>query len=316
MSVATYASSNRYPVALTDGSGWHDPAFSVISAPSLVYPSNSMSSLPTGLTFRWRRSEGATRYRFVLAENVSLDSIRVVNDSTIVDTVYAISGLKLNTRYFWQVETISNTVPGGPSPVWTFRTAQIVPGHPEPVHPLQNAVLNTMVVGFVWRKASPDVERYWHELATDSAFTFAIVDTTIADTTFLRTGIPDGNYWWRVRAFNAAGWGVFSDPRRFSISLTGIMPDRMVPEEFSLAQNFPNPFNPSTMIRFGVPVSSHVTITLFNALGQQVETLVDRVMDAGYHEVKCDAERLPSGVYLYRMKAGEFVSTRRLVVVK
>jgi hypothetical protein len=89
-----------------------------------------------------------------------------------------------------------------------------------------------------------------------------------------------------------------------------------LPREFTLTQNYPNPFNPSTTIRYGLPNRSHVTLTVFNTLGQQVVQLVNGDMEAGYHEVKFDGSKRASGVYLYRMQAGSYTSTRKLVVIK
>ena len=88
------------------------------------------------------------------------------------------------------------------------------------------------------------------------------------------------------------------------------------PYEFSLSQNYPNPFNPSTTIRYGLPTRSHVTLTVFSTLGQQVAQLVNGDMQAGYHEVEFDGKNLSSGVYFYRIQAGEFVATKRLLLLQ
>jgi hypothetical protein len=93
-------------------------------------------------------------------------------------------------------------------------------------------------------------------------------------------------------------------------------PSHGMPLHCALAQNFPNPFNPSTTIRYGLPSRSHVTLTVFNVLGQQVSTLVDGEREAGFHEVSFDASGLASGVYLYRLQAGSFVESRKLAVVR
>ncbi len=89
-----------------------------------------------------------------------------------------------------------------------------------------------------------------------------------------------------------------------------------MPGRFILAQNYPNPFNPSTTIRFALPQRSHVTLTVFNCLGQQVGTLVQGEEEAGYHEVKCDGSRLASGVYLYRIQSGSYTETKTFVIVR
>jgi hypothetical protein len=90
----------------------------------------------------------------------------------------------------------------------------------------------------------------------------------------------------------------------------------LLPKVYALEQNYPNPFNPSTTIEYALPSRSHVTLTVFNTLGQQVATLVEGEMEAGYHEAVFDASGLASGLYLYRLQAGDFVQTRKFVLLK
>ena len=98
-------------------------------------------------------------------------------------------------------------------------------------------------------------------------------------------------------------------------ALSGDAP-RPLPHEFDLSQNFPNPFNPSTVIRYAIPVKSHVLLTVHNLLGQLVATVVNGDEDAGFHEVRFEAPGLASGVYLYRIEAGKFVQTRKLTLIR
>ncbi|WP_457651635.1 FG-GAP-like repeat-containing protein [Rhodocaloribacter sp.] len=92
--------------------------------------------------------------------------------------------------------------------------------------------------------------------------------------------------------------------------------DAALPDDFALAPNYPNPFNPRTTIPFALPRAAHVTLTVFDLLGRPVATLVDGRRAAGTHRVTFDAAGLPSGVYLYRLRAGTFTQTRALVILE
>lgn len=114
--------------------------------------------------------------------------------------------------------------------------------------------------------------------------------------------------------FNAEAGIVYN----FSINstLTSLEDDLNAPKEFSLGQNFPNPFNPSTSIQYNVKEASQVTLKVYDMIGNEVAILVNEVKPAGSYTVSFDASQLSSGVYLYKMTAGNFVQTRKLVLMK
>jgi hypothetical protein len=89
-----------------------------------------------------------------------------------------------------------------------------------------------------------------------------------------------------------------------------------VPAVYSLSQNYPNPFNPSTTIKFELPKSTEVRLSVYDLLGREISVLVNERRNAGVHEVKFDASNLASGVYFYRLQAGDFVSSKRMLILK
>ncbi len=88
------------------------------------------------------------------------------------------------------------------------------------------------------------------------------------------------------------------------------------PLEFYLAQNYPNPFNPTTTIEYGLKTAGDVNLVIFNTLGQQVQTLVDSPQPAGHYQIQLDGNTLASGLYIYKLTAGNFVETRKMVLLK
>ncbi len=102
-----------------------------------------------------------------------------------------------------------------------------------------------------------------------------------------------------------------------AVPLTGSVTENPdVPKVYGLSQNFPNPFNPSTVVRYQLPAAGNVKLVVYDLLGREVAVLVNEKMAPGNHEVKFDGSGLASGVYFYRMQAGDFVQTRRLLLLK
>jgi len=130
-------------------------------------------------------------------------------------------------------------------------------------------------------------------------------DTTYTD---LQTG-----YCYKISAFDFAGnESPLAGP--VSVMETGAQSD--LPSAFALSQNYPNPFNPITETKYTLPKDCYVRLNIFNILGQKVASLVDGEKKAGYKTVSWDAKGVASGVYLYRLQAGDFVETKRMVLLR
>ena len=100
-------------------------------------------------------------------------------------------------------------------------------------------------------------------------------------------------------------------------NLTGIVEDNNIqPAEFNLYQNYPNPFNPTTIINFQLPQTGHVTLKVYDILGKEVATLVNELKNQGRYSVNFDASGLASGVYIYRIKVNDYISTKKMLLVK
>ncbi|HXX62302.1 MAG TPA: T9SS type A sorting domain-containing protein [Bacteroidota bacterium] len=136
--------------------------------------------------------------------------------------------------------------------------------------------------------------------------------------TSVSTGLPYGS----VGALTVFGSYLYagrgSNVYRRPLSELNSVADRQeaAPSHFELSQNYPNPFNPSTSIRYQIPSASHVTLKLFDELGREVATLVNDAKQPGTYTVRWDASTMASGTYFYRIEAGSFVQTRKLLVIK
>ena len=97
--------------------------------------------------------------------------------------------------------------------------------------------------------------------------------------------------------------------KSFIFSYTG-------PKEFKLEQNYPNPFNPTTTIQYQLPQDARVTLKIYDILGSEVATLVNEEQEAGYKEVQFTGSNIASGMYVYRLQAGDFISTKKMMLLK
>ncbi len=135
------------------------------------------------------------------------------------------------------------------------------------------------------------------------------------DCVFVDSTVYPGRWFYRLVQIDLDGT---RRPIDFAIEVnvgtTGVEPE--APVSFSLHQNYPNPFNPTTRIEYAIPQTSHVSLKVFDMLGREVAPLVDEVQDLGFKSVEFNASGLASGVYFYRLTAGSFVETRKLMVIR
>lgn len=121
-------------------------------------------------------------------------------------------------------------------------------------------------------------------------------------------------------ADTTTGWAVTSQgeilKRSAPVPITLVKTPSRISEVFFLQQNYPNPFNPSTVVRYGLPYRSDVLLAVYDILGRKVAAIAQGTQEPGYHEVKFDGSRLASGLYFYRLTAGSFVQTRKMILVR
>lgn len=136
--------------------------------------------------------------------------------------------------------------------------------------------------------------------------------TEIKNYSFVDKNINSGKYYYRLKAVDYDGTFEYSETVEAEVEM---------PDKFSLEQNYPNPFNPSTTIKYALPFDGFVAIKIYNAVGQEVTKLINGNIKAGYHEVSWNGRNssnvsLPSGVYFYRIESGDFVNTKKMLMLK
>ncbi len=194
----------------------------------------------------------------------------------------------------------------------------LYPFEPQLSSPFDNEELDPDEVEFIWRETEPFVQYYQFQLAPDEDFDEVVVDSVMDATSLTIENLSDDHkqYWWRVRAENEYGWGDYGT-RTFELeTVTSSQEPADIPEGYSVDPNYPNPFNPVTTIGYQLPESAQVKLEVFDMLGRRVATVVEQRQSAGSYEVTFDASGLSSGIYIYRLEAGEFTETQKMNLVK
>lgn len=211
----------------------------------------------------------------------------------------------------------------------TFGNVEVTPVNPLPVQlaRFEGTVLGGNNVRLSW-KTLGEISSYGFEVerASEGSRMFTVIPgsfvaghgTTMSphEYAFTDSGVIAGVWYYRLRQIDLDGTDRDYDPIRVSVDAVASASIGRVPAAFALYQNFPNPFNPATVIRFELPVSTVVHLSVYDVLGREVATLLNATASAGPHEVTFDATGLASGTYIYRMQAAGFVDTKRFAVIR
>jgi hypothetical protein len=185
--------------------------------------------------------------------------------------------------------------------------------------------------------------QFYHRYATEAGFDFCMVEVSSDNGTNWQTvksydgtlstwtqenvditPFANGSTQMRIRFRLTSDAGVTGDGwyiddiklTGYCGTLVGISENPAIPKRFALSQNYPNPFNPSTTIKYQLPKESLVKITVFDVLGKQVGVLVNEKKNAGFYEVDFNSEGLASGLYLYKIEAGDFTDVKKMMLIK
>jgi hypothetical protein len=281
----------------------------IAAAPVPISPDSGISDLPVSVSLRWQSAQRAVSYRLQVSTSSSF--VTTLKDTAAIsDTAFSFSGLLNSTAYYWRVLAAN----AGGSSAWsrtmTFTTICDVPAKPILVSPTADTI-RVDSVPCRWNAASPRVLKYHLQIFTDSALTALFLsDSTIVDTTrMLKNLVSDTRYWIRVRAYNIAGWGGFSDVRRV---LVKIPPTHVLPTAFTMS--FSGAAMHNGVLRYAVPKQVSVSISIYDIRGRVLFDYSVLNQQAGVYSVQANTNRFAAGHYILRFAAGTFKRTMSFLV--
>ena len=311
-SIAIDGSGNKWigtfrgGLAVYNGGGL--PAIDYPTKPQLLTPLVNQINQSRNIMFKWKKVKDAKKYLIQLSKDQSFITV-AKSDSTFIDTTKIISNLSDGQKYFWKVlaKNIAGISPWSDS--WNFTTQIIPPSNLT----LQRAGLKAITLK--WNDNSNNEEGYLIERKQLPQTNYSFLDSlkTVA-ITYLDNKVEQGpTYYYRIKAYTKFVQSDYSNEA--SLVMVGVE-DQKIPTEYSLSQNYPNPFNPNTVIKFDVPKESFITLKVYDILGREVVQLINEEKKPGKYQVTFNASKLSSGVYFYRLLAGSFVETKKLILIK
>ena len=288
------------------------------NVPALVYPVDGSASQSTALNLRWTQVTSSNAYQVQLSSDAQFSTL-VLNDSTVTDTTKLVSGLDHNTTYYWRIRAYNAGGVSAFTTPFSFSTVVAMPSTPMLLLPPDGVASQHISLMLQWSRVVGAVA-YQLQVSSDAFFITPLInDSTLIDTLRVVSGLVNNTlYYWRVRAINAGGNSGYAAPFSFTTELPSevVGLPSGIPKAYALYPNYPNPFNPTTKIRYALPTNSNVLLTIFNTAGQVILVIKRGYETAGYHEMTFDGRYMASGVYFYQLRAEKFMETRSLILVK
>ena len=162
-----------------------------------------------------------------------------------------------------------------------------------------------------------------HSNPTNGHRSIVSMGNTQSNNFYILNNLKDGTYYWSIQAIdNSFSGSEFAEERTFTVSRVDVSSlDAMIPTKFELTQNYPNPFNPVTVLRYALPISSNVSMVIYNLMGQEVIRWDEGNVEPGYYEKTWKGTNrfgnpVASGIYIYRLIAGDFIQTKKMVLLR
>ena len=225
-----------------------------------------------------------------------------------------------NVTYFYRVNAYAGTERSEYSNI-AFATA-IIDTNLIPMAPSNLIITDTTSTSITinWQDNSNNENGFIIARRKQDEVLFTYIDTVESDIlTYQEVGLtPDNLYFYKVCAYNNFGLSDFTNTvYSFTQSSTSIINHtNQISDEFYLDNNYPNPFNPSTTISFGISKSAFLKLTVYNSQGKEVERLINQRLQPGSYELKWNAENYTGGVYFYRLESDNFSQTKKMILIK
>ena len=288
-------------------------AVSAPTTPTPTSPSDGSTGRPLSLSLLWNKTSLAQTYHIQVSISSAFASIFKEN-SSLTDTSYSPSGLANNSGYFWHVRAANAGGASDWSRPWKFTTIVAFPAVVITVAPAKGDTVVADSVNLIWHKTDSTVLRYWLETSIDSTFTGAKIDSLLVDTaTVIKSFVNKQTCWWRVRAYNAAGWGAFSDKQYFKVAIPTV---NILAKNYQLLLHSAYLRGSGRIIGYSLPRESQVSMQLYDLHGNHVLSLVNSRQPAGSHAASFDRQLLPDGNYILRFKASAFEVNRKLTIMQ